>query len=663
MAEVYVARRVGPHGFAKRFAIKRILPQLARDSRFVAMFCDEARICAALSHPNIVQVVDFGEHDGELFMAMEYVDGVSGARLLRTVASRGERFPLGAALFIAHEILRALAFAHEARDEEGRSYGIVHRDVSPGNILIGRAGEVKLTDFGIVRSAFVDRRTYPGELKGKMGYMSPEQVIGAEVDPRSDLFAVGIVLSEMLLARPLFPGRNELDILTRIHEADLRVLERYGSELPPDLIAALRTALSRERSDRFQSAQEFADALRAVARRQGVALTDADLVPWLSSLGALPSQSGMHEASTLTGGHGKDRKRQKAQRIAQAARKASARFAAVRPLDPSARPSEAPPVESSQYHVRMGAGALLGPLRLPQVLELVATGRLAEETLVSEDGDGFRPARQIEALAVLTQRPAYRFTVPDAATARWHAELDRAGLPALLFDLVLRRESGVLVATSGRRQKRIYFEEGSIRFISSTDRGELLGTRLVHAGLVAPADVERALVRCSARGQGQLGEALVELGVLRPMSLLRALVEQVEARFDDLLRWTEGELWFVRGAQAGEHCIRSQVSSAELLTRAVRAGYGEHELVELLAPLRAEPIARMPNARTTPAHLALPIAERRALELAGGSPSLETLVARMAADDVATPEQTLRAVFIGLSAGLVAMPGWRARTV
>ncbi len=266
------------------------------------------------------------------------------------------------------------------------------------------------------------------------------------------------------------------------------------------------------------------------------------------------------------------------------------------------------------------------------MLELVATGRLAPETLVSEDGDGFRPARQIEALAFLTSRPAYRFSVPDAASARWHSQLDRAQLPALLFDLVLRRETGVLVAKSSRRQKRIYFDDGAVRFISSTDRGELLGTRLVHAGLASKAEVERALVECSERGQGHLGEALVDIGALRPMSLLRALVEQVEARFDDLLRWTEGELWFVRGEQAGEDRIRAQMPSAELLTRAVRAGYGERELLAFLGPRRAEPIARVPGARITPARLALPIAERRALELAGGSPSLEALVARLAAD-------------------------------
>jgi hypothetical protein len=194
------------------------LPELAQDARFVAMFCDEARISAPLTHPNIVQVIDFGESQGELFMAMEYVEGVSLAKLLRYVSGRRERFPLAAALFIAHEVLTGLAFAHSACDENGNPLHIVHRDVSPGNVLIGRAGDVKLADFGIVRSAYVDRRTYPGELKGKVGYMSPEQVMGVEVDPRSDLFTVGIILSEMLMARPLFSGQNEFDILTKIYE-------------------------------------------------------------------------------------------------------------------------------------------------------------------------------------------------------------------------------------------------------------------------------------------------------------------------------------------------------------------------------------------------------------------------------------------------------------
>ncbi|HMJ14675.1 MAG TPA: protein kinase, partial [Polyangiaceae bacterium] len=398
MAEVYMATRAGPHGFNKRFAIKLILPQLAQDARFVQMFCDEARICAALTHPNIVQVTDFGESEGNLFMAMEYVDGISCAKLLRAVAARGERFPLPSALFIAHEVLRALTFAHEARDEHGRPLRIVHRDVSPGNILIGRAGEVKLTDFGIVRSSFIDRRTYPGELKGKMGYMSPEQVIGGELDARSDLFTVGIVLAEMLLCRPLFPGRNELDILSRIFEADLRVLERYGSHLAPDLLATLRTALAREPNARFQTARDFAEALRGVARQAGAALDEGDLAPWLSNLGILASRSGVREAvaappqrSTLPAPHSTlpaPRPKLPPSGTVRAARRPLARTepppssSRVVPAPPSARGTARP---GTKFQIRTATGNLVGPLSLAQLFELIATGRVTRRTVVSSD--------------------------------------------------------------------------------------------------------------------------------------------------------------------------------------------------------------------------------------------------------------------------------------
>jgi serine/threonine protein kinase len=301
MAEVFIAYRAGPHGFAKKVALKRILPELAQDARFVAMFCDEARISAPLCHPNIVQVIDFGESQGELFMAMEFVEGVSLAKLLRYVSGRRERFPLGAALFIAHEVLNGLAFAHQACDENGNPLHIVHRDVSPGNVLIGRAGDVKLADFGIVRSAYVDRRTYPGELKGKVGYMSPEQVMGIEVDPRSDLFTVGIILSEMLIARPLFSGQNEFDILTKIYEADLSALDKYGADLSPAVRDLMRQALGKAPADRFESARQFADAIRRLAQGLRISLDDSELVPWLSALGVLPSRSGTHEVTRLQG--------------------------------------------------------------------------------------------------------------------------------------------------------------------------------------------------------------------------------------------------------------------------------------------------------------------------------------------------------------------------
>ncbi|MGE0327216.1 MAG: protein kinase [Polyangiaceae bacterium] len=326
MAEVYVATRSGPHGFVKRVALKCMLPELLQDARFVEMFCDEARIMASLHHPNLVQVLDFGEVDGRLFMALEYVDGLSCAKLLRAVAAKGKRFPHGAALYIASEVLSGLAYAHEHCDEQGRMLGIVHRDVSPGNILIGRTGEVKLTDFGILKSEVLDRRTLPGELKGKLGYMSPEQVIGGEVDARSDLFTLGIVLAEMLLARPLFPGRNELDVLSRIYDGDLGVLERHGAALPPVLHELLRRALARDPRDRFAGAREFREEVHSAMARLGLAPNDTVLLPWLHEARVLPNQSGTRPKVS-----------------ADAARVPRPRLPRPEPLDPDLTPLEFDP--------------------------------------------------------------------------------------------------------------------------------------------------------------------------------------------------------------------------------------------------------------------------------------------------------------------------------
>lgn len=592
MAEVYVAQRAGPRGFAKRFALKRILPELAQDPRFVAMFCDEARICAALCHPNIVQVVDFGEANGQLFMAMEFVDGVSLARLLRSVSARRERFPQGTALHIAHEVLRGLGFAHEALDEHGRPLGIVHRDVSPGNVLIGRAGEIKLGDFGIVRSEFVDRRTYPGELKGKVGYMSPEQVMGTDVDPRSDLFTVGIILTEMLLARPLFSGQNEFEILTNIYEANVNVLDKHAAELPAPLVALVRKALSRDAAQRFQSAPEFASALRDVARDLGIALGDGEIVPWLSGLGILPSRSGTHE------------------RLLQAQAEAAA---------------------------KMG-----------RTTEPAPAGMLPSSPAQS----GERPAQAPPVLRAL------RFGEPLTRAASWKSALDRMTLPAVLHAVAAREETGVLVARNERQEKHFYFVQGELRAARSAEHSELLGTRLLRAGRIGEQDLNDALAACKDSGHS-LGEELVARGIVRSSSLLRELVEQVEARFIELFGWDDGTLWFVPNVREPALEVKAPSLLPALVTNAIREAYTEDEIALWFARASKLPVHRGQARRVDPSKLGLSLAERRALERALRATSIEALVGELSAERVATPRETLFGLFVGVSIGIVAVPGWR----
>ena len=658
MAEVYIARRAGPGGFEKKFAIKRILPQLTTDSRFVAMFCDEARICAALAHPNIVQVVDFGEHDGQLFMAMEYVEGISCARLLRAVAARGERFPPGAALFIAHEVLRALRFAHEARDDRGRPLRIVHRDVSPGNILLGRAGEVKLTDFGIVLSSFVDRRTYPGELKGKMGYMSPEQVIGDEVDRRSDLFSLGIVLAEMFLARPLFHGKSEMDMLTRMYEVDLSALHGAGTQIPRVVLELLLRALARDKSARFQRAGDFADAVQAAASRLGVPLNETQLLPWLHSLGVLPgsgTRPAMHESRPKLALAETGRKRPPPVR-----RRAPACLRPpVRVVQEPNIPSDMPPAGragSPRYQVVVGKNTVVGPLTLPQLLELGATGRLDGAAQIREEGGQFRPAAELTVLAHLLRRPAYRFREAARVHALWRRPLCRRWLPVALFEVARRLETGLLIARRGRHQKRIYFRGGAPEFVASTDREELLGVRLVRSGTLTEPEVSDALIVGARQGR-RLGDVLTAAGRLAPDVLLRSLSEQLLDRMAELATWRNGDLAWVPAAEPDERGVRHRASGVAIVARAIHSGYEEAEIASLLGEFRSARLSGGP-VRLGVSDLALNPAQLRALDLAPDVESLNALVSTLKRDANISVADTLWGVFMGLSCGLLRVPGW-----
>jgi eukaryotic-like serine/threonine-protein kinase len=263
MAELFVAAAPGEHGFQKKVVIKRLLPHLIDDATYNAMFIDEAKLTARLVHPKIAQTFELGKVDDALFIAMEYVDGIDVLALLREFASRRRRVDPQLAAWIAHEVLDALDYAHNLIGEEGARLNIVHRDISPSNVLMSVRGDIKLVDFGIARQQDPDRvhKSKSGTLKGKYGYMSPEQVIEQGLDARSDLFSVGVVLAELLTGRRLFAAANELDVLLMVRDAKLARFEKYGADIAPDLADIVRIALKKPVDERWPSAAVFRDAL------------------------------------------------------------------------------------------------------------------------------------------------------------------------------------------------------------------------------------------------------------------------------------------------------------------------------------------------------------------------------------------------------------------
>jgi tRNA A-37 threonylcarbamoyl transferase component Bud32 len=272
MAEVFLAKAYGAHGFEKTLAIKRILPELARDPEFEERFIAEAKVAVRLSHTNVVQVFDFGRFAGSLFIAMEYVDGLDLAALLRRFKERHERVPLPAAFQIAIELARGLDFAH--------THGVVHRDVSPSNILLSKAGEVKIADFGIAVAAAPGRVAASGgrrKVMGKWRYMSPEQARGEPLDTRSDMFSAASVMYELFTGEKLFPGDEAEDILRNIHEMPLPKASEVRRGLPARLDEILHQALARRPGDRPTRPAVMLRALTELTYESSIVTTALDV--------------------------------------------------------------------------------------------------------------------------------------------------------------------------------------------------------------------------------------------------------------------------------------------------------------------------------------------------------------------------------------------------
>ncbi|MBA3499351.1 MAG: serine/threonine protein kinase, partial [Deltaproteobacteria bacterium] len=257
MADLWLARATGIEGFERHVAIKRIRKEQARDQRFVQMFLDEARLAASLHHNNIATVHDIGQTQGEYFFAMEWVHGEDLRKILMHASAREQYLPIEHVMTIVLAATAALHYAHEHKSQ------IVHRDVSPANIIVGYDGNVKVVDFGIAKAAHRGKETQSGAMKGKVAYMSPEQCVGQPVDRRSDIFSLGIVLYELVTVRRLFKAANDFLTMSAIIHGDIPPPSIIRPGLPRELEAIIMKALAHERDDRFRTAEE----MRAVLER------------------------------------------------------------------------------------------------------------------------------------------------------------------------------------------------------------------------------------------------------------------------------------------------------------------------------------------------------------------------------------------------------------
>ena len=587
-AEVYLAHAATPDsGLPDKLVVKRLLPHFASDPEGRTMFEREARLHAAVTHDNVVTVFGAGvDARGEPYLAMEYIDGVDGYRLLRRLRQEDELLPVGVAVYIAREVLRALESVHAARDPlSGGALGIVHRDVTPSNVYLSKDGKVKLGDFGIARST--TRTTLRSEaghvLKGKFAYLAPEQVAGEPSDHRADLFSLGTVLAEILLNRPLFPGGGQLAILLAIRDCKVDALEDIRARMPPGLFEVLKRALSRSPESRYPTATDFAHALSPFEADPRLAVREiAARVRWVQAASSSDTMAAVRESarSIRVARESSDAPKPAASGApAPAPEPAPApapravvskqppplpvkREAVVSEL-PNELPSEPPGHKTEEYEllpsfVLRASGEKVGPWTFARLMEALATGTLQRGDKVDFVGRGMRDVEDIEEFA--------RFFPPPSATT---GKLDGPGAPDFKDDLanasmlqtlmriLVNRETGVLFAerpddspqSGGGAHKELYFVGGKLHHVASSNASELLGEYLVRRGKLERAELDLALAVLPRYG-GRMGDTLISMGLVGPVDIFRAIREQGRDRVADLFLWRSGAVTFYRGQTA-----------------------------------------------------------------------------------------------------------------
>jgi len=277
MAEVFRAESEGLQGFRKQVAIKRVLPHLSSKKKFISMFLDEARLSAQLSHSNCVQVFDIGVGDSAFFIVMEFVDGANLKAIIEHLRKAGRDFPVEAAVHISLELCKGLAYAHELTDPNGVPLHIVHRDMSPPNVLITKHGEVKIVDFGLAKANSQLERSEPGIIKGKFSYLAPEAAMGQEVDARTDIFAVGIILWELLAAQRLFLGDTDFQTVKKVQAAQVPSISQINKRVPPELERILSKALARDPAQRYRTARDLGLDLSKFMIKNAVPVSTFDI--------------------------------------------------------------------------------------------------------------------------------------------------------------------------------------------------------------------------------------------------------------------------------------------------------------------------------------------------------------------------------------------------
>ncbi len=575
MAEVFLAEEPRPVGEPRRVVLKRLLPEVARHDGALRMFRAEGALGRYLKHENLVEVREAGEAEdaegnGRAYLTMEYVRGIDLWQLNRWVMKRGEVLPISLALHIGDAILHGLTFAHEATDENGDSLRIVHRDVSPSNVLLSHHGEVKLGDFGIAQSTL--RATDAGfeeeRAKGKLGYLSPEQVRGETCSQATDVFSAAVIIAETLIGRPLFAGNSELAILLAIRDAQISSFTDMLGHLPPGLGETVISALQAAPHNRIQSSREFRESLESFQHGDATQLRRdlAQLVAEVINAARQPRES--HAAQSRSEARARRQSSQEeVERITAMTDIRDAHAPRTPPMHVDSMPVDSAPMtelEAVDYRVRSQSGEETS-LNYAQVVERINDGSISEQDMISKNGGAFVEAAKLPELArhlaggVSTTREVMRSTKSDRVVS-----LADGSIISLLCEAAHKRQTGLWIFAKGDVRKELYLENGKPRFVTSNVKTEMLGEYLVAEKVIERSELDMALA-VMPRYQGRLGDTLTALGLVEPVQLFQHIEEQVRAKLLDVFLWPSGEASYYAGVEPPESAFPLEIEPWDLI--------------------------------------------------------------------------------------------------
>ncbi len=493
----------------------------------------------------MVNVFGAGEVNGEPYIAMEYVEGVDVYRLLRRAEAEQRAIPHPLAVHVTRRVADALTCVHSATDDQGRSLDIVHRDINPSNVYLSVTGQVKVGDFGIARTSAARQSSVPSAkgLKGKFGYLAPEQVAGESFDHRADLFALSVLLGEMLIGERIFPGSGELAVLLAIRDGNYERLEERKGEIAAGLYRVLTMGLARRPEQRFDSALALSSALAPFEEPSAAALQEelSHWVRWARDDGGFYRKI-------------EGRIRNSVQRM-QAVRLATSVPPIVNDSPPASSRDSIGPRDTTVRVRREGATATVR-VAFPKLLEMVAIGDLRGSDQVALMGEGFRPIEEVDELArhLLPSNTQITRQLHEPGVPDYRAILSETPMLGVLAHMRCHRETGALFVTRSEeeieKRKEIYLLDGRLHHVASSERAELLGEYLVRRGALQRRQLEAALNIISRYG-GRLGDTLISMGLVEPMDLFRAIRDQGRDRVAALCGWASGHAIFYRGTQPG----------------------------------------------------------------------------------------------------------------